>query len=51
MDNKKPKILIITTMASSDPGANAVGQAHLEYSPNTFVMRVIDPVIFPEDFF
>lgn len=45
------KILIITTHASSYPGANAVGQAHREYSPDTFVMRVPDPVLFPVDFY
>jgi coenzyme F420-reducing hydrogenase delta subunit len=45
------KILIITTISSSYPGANAVGQAHLAYSPDTYVLRVPDPVMFPEDFY
>ena len=45
------KILIITTMVSSYPGANTVGQARLQYSPGTYVVRVPDPVMFPEDFY
>ena len=45
------KILIITTMISSYPGANAVGQAHLEYSPGTYIIRAPDPVLFSEDFY
>jgi F420-non-reducing hydrogenase iron-sulfur subunit len=45
------KILIITTMISSYPGANTVGQARLQYSPGTFIVRVPDPVMFPEEFY
>lgn len=45
------KILIITTMISSYPGANTVGQARLQYSPGTYIIRVPDPVLFPEDFY
>ncbi len=47
----KPKILIITTNHSSYPGANAVGQARLSYGSNTYIIRVPDPVMFPEDFY
>ncbi|MCX7648476.1 MAG: hydrogenase iron-sulfur subunit, partial [Elusimicrobiales bacterium] len=47
----KPKILIITTNHSSYPGANAVGQARLSYDSNTYIIRVPDPVMFPEDFY
>jgi len=46
-----PKILILTTLHSSDPGANAVGQARLQYDPNTYILRVPDPVMFPESFY
>ncbi len=45
------KILIITTMISSYPGANTVGQARLQYSPGTYIIRVPDPVMFPDDFY
>jgi coenzyme F420-reducing hydrogenase delta subunit len=47
----KKKILLITTNHSSYPGADAVGQARLAYSANTYVIRVPDPVMFPEDFY
>jgi F420-non-reducing hydrogenase iron-sulfur subunit len=46
-----PKILIITTNISSYPGANTVGQARLQYSPNTYIIRAPDPVMFPEEFY
>lgn len=45
------KILLITTMISSYPGANTVGQSRLSYSPDTYIMRVPDPVVFPEEFY
>ncbi|MEW5950718.1 MAG: hydrogenase iron-sulfur subunit [Elusimicrobia bacterium] len=51
MPEKKPKILIITTNHSSYPGANAVGQARLSYDSNTYIIRVPDPVMFPENFY
>lgn len=51
MAGKRPKILIITTNHSSYPGANAVGQARLSYDSNTYIIRVPDPVMFPEDFY
>lgn len=50
-DAATPRILLITTMISSYPGANTVGQARLQYSPGTYVMRVPDPVMFPEEFY
>ncbi len=49
--NEDPRILLITTMISSYPGANTVGQARLQYSPGTYIMRVPDPVLFPEEFY
>ena len=48
---KSPKILLITTNHSSYPGANTVGQARLEYAPNTYIIRVPDPVMFPDSFY
>lgn len=45
------KILIITTNHSSYPGADAVGQARMSYGANTYIIRVPDPVMFPEDFY
>ena len=47
----QPKILIITTALASYPGADAVGQVHLEYPASCYVLKCLDPVLFPEDFY
>ena len=44
-------ILILATTACAYPGADAVGQAHLCYPANTYVIRVPSPVVFPDDFY
>jgi F420-non-reducing hydrogenase iron-sulfur subunit len=46
-----PKILILASSTCAYPGADAVGQAHLTYPANTFVIRVPSPAIFPESFY
>lgn len=48
---KPPKILVLTTIMSSYPGANTVGQSRLQYPSNTYILRVPDPVMFPEIFY
>ena len=48
---KKPKILILATVACAYPGADNVGQIHSEYPTNTYIVRVPAPVVFPEDFY
>ncbi|MGQ9653579.1 MAG: hydrogenase iron-sulfur subunit [Thermodesulfobacteriota bacterium] len=48
---KVPPILILATMACAYPGADAVGQAHMSYPPNTNILRVPSPVLFPEEFY
>ena len=50
-EDKKPKILVITTNHSSYPGANAVGQARMSYASNTYIIRAPAPVLFPEEFY
>ena len=45
------KILVVTTELCSYPGADMVGQTHLEYAANCYVMRTLSPVVFPEDFY
>ncbi|MBW2285278.1 MAG: hydrogenase iron-sulfur subunit [Deltaproteobacteria bacterium] len=45
------KILILATEDCAYPGANAVGQAHMSYPENTYVIRVRAPVMFPEKFY
>ena len=46
-----PKILILASSACGYPGADAVGQAHLSYPANTYVVRVPSPVVFPDTFY
>jgi coenzyme F420-reducing hydrogenase delta subunit len=50
-ENYEPKILIISTDACSYPGIDNAGQKHLDYSTKTYVIRVLDPVIFPVDWY
>ena len=45
------KILILATESCAYPGANSVGQAHGTYPPNTYIIRVRAPVLFPEQFY
>jgi len=48
---KQAKILILATQDCAYPGANAVGQAHMSYPENTYILRVRAPVMFPEHFY
>jgi coenzyme F420-reducing hydrogenase delta subunit len=48
---KLQKILILATETCAYPGANAVGQAHMAYPANTYILRVRAPVLFPEKFY
>jgi coenzyme F420-reducing hydrogenase delta subunit len=45
------KILILATEHCAYPGANSVGQAHSPYPANTYILRVVAPVLFPEHFY
>ena len=45
------KILVLATISCAYPGADTVGQAHLSYPSNVYVMRVPAPVLFPEKFY
>ncbi|MFP5207084.1 MAG: hydrogenase iron-sulfur subunit [Acidobacteriota bacterium] len=46
-----PKILVLATEKCAYPGADAVGKAHLEYPSSVYILRVLSPVLFPEDFY
>jgi F420-non-reducing hydrogenase iron-sulfur subunit len=46
-----PKILILATSTCAYPGADATGQSHLSYPPNTYIIDVPSPAVFPEDFY
>lgn len=49
--SSKPKILILATLSGGYRGADATGQAHLEYPPNTYILPVMSAAIFPESFY
>ena len=50
-DFDKPKILILATLSGGYAGADAVGQLHSDYPPNTYILPVICPSMFSEDFY
>lgn len=49
--NQRAKILILATSTCAYPGADATGQAHLDYPTNTYIINVPSPALFPEDFY
>jgi coenzyme F420-reducing hydrogenase delta subunit len=46
-----PAILILATSTCAYPAADAVGQAHLSYAANTYIVSTPSPVVFPADFY
>ncbi len=50
-NNRKPKILILATLSGGYAGADSVGQLHTSYPPNTYILPVMCPCMFPEDFY
>ncbi|OQX83781.1 MAG: methyl-viologen-reducing hydrogenase subunit delta [Candidatus Latescibacteria bacterium 4484_7] len=48
---RKRKILLLATEACAYPGADSVGQSHLEFPTDTYIIKVRSPVLFPEDFY
>ena len=51
METRKPKILILGTLAGGYAGADSTGQVFAEYPSNTYVLPVMCPVMFPPEFF
>jgi F420-non-reducing hydrogenase iron-sulfur subunit len=49
--SRTPRILVLATSTCAYPGADATGQAHLSYPPNTYIIDVPSPAVFPEDFY
>lgn len=47
----KPKILILATLSGGYAGADSVGQLHTDYAANTYILPVMCPCLFPEDFY
>jgi F420-non-reducing hydrogenase iron-sulfur subunit len=55
MENKapvqSPKILILATLSGGYRGADAAGQSHLEYAPDTYILPVMSTAMFPPQFY
>ena len=51
METRKPKILILATLAGGYAGADSTGQVFSEYPANTYILPVMCPVMFPPEFF
>jgi F420-non-reducing hydrogenase iron-sulfur subunit len=49
--SQQPKILILGTLSGGYAGADSTGQSHLEYPPNTYILPVRSPVMFPSEFY
>ncbi|MCK5315713.1 MAG: hydrogenase iron-sulfur subunit [Anaerolineales bacterium] len=50
-ENKKPKIMILATLSGGYAGADSVGQLHEDYPSNTYILPVMCPCMFPEEFY
>ncbi len=50
-NDTRPKILILATLSGGYAGADSVGQLHAHYPTNTYVLPVICPSMFPEEFY
>lgn len=48
---ERPKILILATLSGGYRGADAAGQAHLEYPPDTYILPVMSAAMFPPSFY
>ena len=51
METRKPKILILATLAGGYAGADLTGQVFADYPANTYILPVMCPVMFPPEFF
>ena len=51
MQTEDPRILILATLSGGYAGADSVGQLHTDYASNTYVLPVVCPSMFPEDFY
>jgi len=50
-DCNTPKILILATTSGGYAGADAVGQLHTDYPNNTYILPVLCPSMFNENFY
>ena len=49
--SEEMKILILATLSGGYAGADSAGQLHATYAPNTYILPVVCPAMFPEDFY
>jgi F420-non-reducing hydrogenase iron-sulfur subunit len=45
------KILILASLSGGYRGADAVGQLHLDYPANTYILPMVSAALFPETFY
>lgn len=48
---RAPRILLLGTLSGGYKGADGVGQMHVDYPPNTYMLPVVCPAMFSEDFY
>ena len=48
---EKPQILILATLSGGYAGADSVGQLHTDYASNTYILPVLCPCMFSEEFY
>jgi F420-non-reducing hydrogenase iron-sulfur subunit len=48
---REPKILMLASLSGGYAGADSVGQLHTDYETNTYVLPVVSPVMFSEEFY
>ena len=51
VQSRTPRILILATPSGGYRGADSVGQIHANYPANTYILPVLSPAMFPEDFY
>jgi coenzyme F420-reducing hydrogenase delta subunit len=50
-DSNGSKILILATLSGGYAGADSVGQLHTDYATNTYILPVVCPAMFSEEFY
>lgn len=48
---RQPNILILATLSGGYAGADSVGQLHTDYASNTYILPVMCPCMFSEEFY
>ena len=50
-NSEERKILILATISGGYAGADSVGQLHTDYAANVYILPVVCPAMFPEEFY